>query len=280
MAFRSCRKPVIDFSGMVTSASSPVKNGAILCTRGRNFSFCFLAHWRFASKLIHPQTGGKTPKSKWRPFSCIFPKHNFWEKSFRFHPLWSRRTLDRTQKRELVYDRVGKPKKFGKRPCFAPVLTKQQEFFPLFWVDNNDDFGVLYVVKSVLSCLEGNTSKLSQRLRISCIDALLVSDPSMLSSFVLSSGKRLVFALASSPFSYLFCCCFFSNKIRKGKKKIIFHFTVCLPFVTLTTSWGKSLSSLIKTTLFLRLISKTYVDIFRRHLRDISPPFSLIFWQF
>ena len=99
MAFRSCRKPVIDFSGMVTSASSPVKNGAILCTRGRNFSFCFLAHWRFASKLIHPQTGGKTPKSKWRPFSCIFPKHNFWEKSFRFHPLWSRRTLDRTQKK-------------------------------------------------------------------------------------------------------------------------------------------------------------------------------------
>ena len=144
MAFRSCRKPVIDFSGMVTSASSPVKNGAILCTRGGNFSFCFLAHWRFASKLIHPQTGGKTPKSKWRPFSCIFPKQNFWEKSFRFHPLWSRRTLDRTQKRELVYDRVGKPKKFGKRPCFAPVLTKQQEFFPLFWVDNNDDFGVLY----------------------------------------------------------------------------------------------------------------------------------------
>ena len=166
--------------------------------------------------------------------------------------------------------------------CATQVLTKQ-EFFPLFWVDNENSLEMIFVlscVESVLSCLEGNTSKLSQRLRISCIDALLVSDPSMLSSFVLSSGKRLVFALASSPFSYLFCCCFFSNKIRKGKKKIIFHFTVCLPFVTLTTSWGKSLSSLIKSTLFLRLISKTYVDIFRRHLRDISPPFSLIFWQF
>ena len=135
------------------------------------------------------------------------------------------------------------------------------------------------VVKSVLSCLEGNTSKLSQRLRISCIDALLVSDPSMLSSFVLSSGKRLVFALASSPFSYLFCCCFFSNKIRKGKKKIIFHFTVCLPFVTLTTSWGKSLSSLIKTTLFLRLISKTYVDIFESLSEDIWETFLLLLFH-
>lgn len=106
MAFRSCRKLVIDFSGMVTSASSPVKNGAILCTRGRNFSFCFfLAHWRFASKLIHPlrlELAGKTPKLKW-PFSCIFPlPHNFWEE-LSFHPLWSWRTLDRTQKRARLW---------------------------------------------------------------------------------------------------------------------------------------------------------------------------------
>ena len=98
------------------------------------------------------------------------------------------------------------------------MLTKQ-EFFPLFGVDNEnslDDFRTLSYVESVLSCLEGNTSKLSQRLRISCIDAR--ADPSMLSSFVLSSGKRLVFALPP-PSSLLFL-----QQDKKGEKEDHFPF--------------------------------------------------------
>ena len=101
------------------------------------------------------------------------------------------------------------------------MLLTKQEFFPLFWVDNENSLEMIFVlscVESVLSCLEGNTSKLSQRLRISCIDALLVSDPSMLSSFVLSSGKRLVFALPP-PSSLLFL-----QQDKKGEKEDHFPF--------------------------------------------------------
>ena len=153
------------------------------------------------------------------------------------------------------------------------MLTKQ-EFFPLFWVDNEnslDDFRTLSCVESVLSCLEGNTSKLSQRLRISCIDAR--ADPSMLSSFVLSSGKRLVFALFLPLPLY-----FFSNKIRKGKKKIIFHFS--LPFVTLKTSWCPVKG---KEVCLHSLKLHFFFAWFQKHmwtfLRFWETP-HVIFWQF
>ena len=98
------------------------------------------------------------------------------------------------------------------------MLTKQ-EFFPLFWVDNEnslDDF------RTTLLC--GKCAQLlGKAIRLSFHNAygylvLMRADPSMLSSFVLSSGKRLVFALPP-PSSLLFL-----QQDKKGEKEDHFPF--------------------------------------------------------
>ena len=107
-------------------------------------------------------------------------------------------------------------------------------------------------MKSVLSCLPGNTSKLSQRLRISCIDGRCAVTPVVVRSSCLRVNDW--FSLLFSP---LFC---FRDK--KGEKED--HFPTrgesSATFCHTENKLLLRLSTLIKTTLFLRLISKTYVD--------------------
>ena len=147
----------------------------------------------------------------------------------------------------------------------APVFCVQKH-------NNFDDDGL----KSVLSCFEAcNTSKLSQRGCFTDIFVLMwcATPYRRCRRCVLSSGKRLVFTPLLPITDFFVRFPYFSFQDKKGEKED--HFPLFQDYLlSLKTSSKLQLSALIKTWVFLRLISKTYV---RHTFLTLS---RLHLWQF
>lgn len=97
------------------------------------------------------------------------------------------------------------------------MLTKQ-EFFPLFWVDNENSLDDFRTLMWKVCSAAWKAIRLSFHNAYGYLVLMRRADPSMLSSFVLSSGKRLVFALPP-PSSLLFL-----QQDKKGEKEDHFPF--------------------------------------------------------